>query len=41
MKDRYIVNVVYHDKNLAPVSERTYTLREYTEMISMDLRRVI
>lgn len=41
MANRYMVNVVYHDRNLEPVSERTYTLKEYTEMMSLDLRRII
>ena len=35
------VNVVYRDKNLDPVYEKTYALRDYTDMIRMNIMRII
>lgn len=41
MKNNLKVNVVYRDKNLDPTYERSYFLRDYTDMIRMNLIRVI
>lgn len=41
MKNNLKVNVVYRDKNLEPTYERSYFLRDYTDMIRMNLIRVI
>lgn len=35
------VKVVYRDKNLEPTYQRTYLLKDYTDMIRMNLLRVI
>ena len=35
------VRIVYRDRERNPVCARTYTLREYTEMLRADLLRVI
>lgn len=35
------VRVTYRDKDKQPVYAKTYTLREYTEMLRQDLLRVI
>ena len=35
------VKVVYRDRNLNPTSEKTYLLHDYTDMLKMDILRVI
>ena len=39
--DDLVVNVTYLDANLKPRYHRTYSLREYTDQLQEDLRRVI
>ena len=35
------VLAIYRDKDMTPVYTKTYTLREYTDMIRVDLMRLI
>lgn len=39
--DNLGVHVVYRDKNLNPVMEKTYALQDYLDLIRSDLLRVI
>ncbi len=39
--DKLGVHVVYRDKNLNPVMEKTYPLQDYTDLIRSDLLRII
>lgn len=39
--DKWIVKVVYRNEKLEPVYEREYSLKEYTEMLRIDLLRII
>lgn len=41
MNQNLKVTVVYRDKNLDPTYERSYFLKDYTDMIRMNLIRVI
>lgn len=41
MREDLKVNVVYRDKNLEPTYEMLYYLNDYTDMIRMNLIRVI
>ena len=35
------VKVVYRDRNLNPTSEQVYPLRDYADMLRLDLMRVV
>lgn len=35
------VKVVYRDRNLNPTSEKTYLLHDYTDMLKMNILRII
>lgn len=41
MKNDLKVTVVYRDKHLEPTYERSYFLSDYTDMLRMNLIRVI
>ncbi len=39
--DELKVKVVYRDRDLNPTSEKTYLLRDYTDMLKMDILRAV
>lgn len=39
--DALKVKVVYRDRNLNPTSEKTYLLRDYTDMLKMDMLHLV
>lgn len=41
MEKDYRIRIVYRNERMEPVYEKTYTLPEYTEMIRLDLLRMI
>ena len=39
--DEWKVKVVYRDRNLNPTSEKTYLLRDYTDMLKIDMLHLV